>query len=71
MPPPPFTSPLPLTTRLAVTFGMSLAGAVAGALAGRALSLSMTFVMLLGAVTATLLGALAWRSPEMFFKDRS
>jgi len=71
MPPPPFTSPLPLTTRLAVTFGMSLAGAVAGALAGRALSLSMTFVMLLGAVTATLLAALAWRSPEMFYKDRS
>ena len=54
-----------------MTLGMTLAGAVSGALAGHSASLSWPLAALPGAVAAALLGTLAWRSPEMFFKDRS
>ena len=67
----PFNYPLPVAARLTVAIGMSLARVVRAALAGRSLTLSWPLAALTGGAASALLGALAWRSPEAFFKDRS
>jgi hypothetical protein len=66
----PLDSPVPPSLRLLVAVAMSIAGLIGGTVAGRSLNLPWPAALLLGALAAAVLALLAWRSPEMFFKNR-
>ena len=66
----PFRSEIPLAQRIAVTVGMGLTGFATGLIGIRELKLSWSIAIAAGIVGCALLAFVAWRSPELFFKNR-